>query len=88
MTPINLTHEEKDSLLLKLGQALMDVSCLMDASYGVAGLHQNGDVAPWEELLEGGRFEGWLASVSQALPDVDRIYSLAGIFNTVGYPDE
>lgn len=33
---------------------------LIDDSEGVVGLHLNGDVAPWEELMEGGRFEEWL----------------------------
>jgi len=30
---------------------------LVGESYGVSGLHLNGDVAPWDELLPGGRFE-------------------------------
>jgi hypothetical protein len=30
---------------------------LMDESTGVAGLHLNGDLAPWDELRLGGRFE-------------------------------
>lgn len=40
-------------------KALFD---LISESYGVAGLHLNGDVEPWEGLLEGGRFEEWLGT--------------------------
>lgn len=38
---------------------------LMEHSTGVAGLHLNGDVAPWSELTEGGRFEEWLLPLSE-----------------------
>jgi len=38
---------------------------LMGHSTGVAGLHLNGDVAPWSELTEGGRFEEWLLPLSE-----------------------
>lgn len=41
-----------------------DVEILMNESHGVAGLHQNGDVAEWGELELGGRFEEWLRSVA------------------------
>ena len=41
------------------------VQDLINNSYGVAGLHLNGDVAPWDELLEGGRFEAWLKDFSR-----------------------
>ena len=34
-----------------------DIDCLMAESEGVAGLHLNGDLAPWGELEPGGRFE-------------------------------
>jgi len=37
-------------------QAIWD---LIKESEGVAGLHLNGDMAPWSDLLEGGRFEDW-----------------------------
>lgn len=43
-----------------LARLLHDVDDLMDNSEGVTGLHQNGDVAPWSELAEGGNFEPWL----------------------------
>lgn len=40
---------------------------LIDESYGVAGLHKNGDVAPWSELRTGGRFEEWLLDFDEAI---------------------
>jgi regulator of replication initiation timing len=50
-----------------LRQAVAAVGGLIDESEGVYGLHLNGDEAPWDELLPGGRFEGWLCSFSEAL---------------------
>lgn len=35
---------------------------LMSESAGVAGLHRNGDLAPWDSLIEGGDFDEWLSS--------------------------
>jgi hypothetical protein len=40
---------------------------LIEDSYGVAGLHLNGDVAPWHELRTGGRYEDWLFDFDQAV---------------------
>lgn len=34
-----------------------ELAALIDESHGVAGYHLNGDVAAWEELLPGGRYE-------------------------------
>lgn len=42
---------------------------LISESTGVAGLHFNGDIAPWEELMEGGRFEEWLLPFSVESPE-------------------
>lgn len=39
---------------------------LIADSEGVAGLHRNGDVATWDELTSGGRFEDWLSSLDAA----------------------
>lgn len=62
----------------RLYQALEDltdeVQALMDDSDGVAGLHQNGDIASWSEICEGGQFP-WLASHSEAekvLKEIER----------------
>ena len=50
----------------KLRKVAEDLVALIDDSHGVAGLHLNGDVAPWDELLAGGRFEDWLRSLRDA----------------------
>ena len=42
-----------------LAGVLRSFDDLVAESYGVTGLHRNGDVAPWNELLEGGHFEEW-----------------------------
>lgn len=50
-------------LLENLVKSLED---LIDSSEGVAGLHLNGDIAYWESLQEGGRYDGWLLSLNEA----------------------
>lgn len=40
---------------------------LIEESYGVSGLHLNGDVASWTELRTGGRYEDWLFDFDQAV---------------------
>lgn len=51
------------ALCAELVQAFED---LRDSSHGVFGLHLNGDLAPWDELIEGGRFEDWLEVFARA----------------------
>lgn len=48
-------------------RGLRSVQTLIDHSYGVAGLHLNGDEAPWESLMEGGFYEVWLLDFSKAI---------------------
>ena len=64
------THDElvqmNKDLLAALKQVVGDVRALADHSYGVHGLHQNGDLAPWNSLFSGGFFESWLLSVDDA----------------------
>jgi hypothetical protein len=51
----------------------------MADSEGVAGLHRNGDVAPWETLHGEGYFGDWLNSIEECgtalakleVPDAD-----------------
>lgn len=43
------------------------VSELISHSRGVVGYHNNGDEAPWEDFLKGGRMETWL----EVLHDLD-----------------
>jgi hypothetical protein len=52
----------RDLVRLSATALVADLFNLMAESRGVAGLHQNGDEAPWEELTAGGRFEQWLGS--------------------------
>lgn len=49
--------ELETKLLAQLKGLLSDIEGLMGESSGVYGLHLNGDVSPWDELDEGGRFE-------------------------------
>ena len=52
--------------------ALNKVFDLIDESEGVAGLHLNGDLAPWSELTDGGRFEEWLCGLEKARADLQK----------------
>jgi hypothetical protein len=54
---------DPDQLQRAAAWALRDFLELVEASEGVYGLHQNGDPAPWGELLAGGRFEDWTANI-------------------------
>lgn len=64
------SHDElvamNKELLEALKRVVCDVRTLADHSYGVHGLHQNGDLAPWNSLFSGGFFESWLLSVDDA----------------------
>ena len=64
------SHDElvqmNQELLAALKRVVGDVRTLADHSYGVHGLHQNGDLAPWNSLFSGGFFESWLLSVDDA----------------------
>lgn len=51
----------------RMEAALRAVVNLIDDSYGVAGLHLNGDVAPWDELRTGGLYDEWLVAFDTAL---------------------
>lgn len=51
----------------ELRKGLAAALALIEDSYGVAGLHLNGDVAPWHELRTGGRYEEWLFDFDQAV---------------------
>ena len=51
----------------ELRKGIAAALALIEDSYGVAGLHLNGDVAPWHELRTGGRYEDWLFDFDQAV---------------------
>lgn len=55
----------------KLRKGLAAVQDLVTNSEGVAGLHLNGDVAPWDDLREAGRFEEWLIDFDAATQHPD-----------------
>lgn len=59
---------ERDALAARIEELRGDLMELVEYSTGVAGLHLNGDLAPWDELLAGGRFEGWLGSFGEVAP--------------------
>ncbi|PRP68729.1 hypothetical protein BUE93_20920 [Chromobacterium amazonense] len=50
-------HAQRDQLLAALSGLVDDIQGLMVESDGLAGFHRNGDIAPWDELEAGGRFE-------------------------------
>ena len=49
--------KQRDELLAALEGLTGDIQALIGESCGVSGLHMNGDIAPWDELESGGRFE-------------------------------
>jgi len=53
-----------------LSDGIISVRQLMNESKGVSGLHLNGDIALWDELQEGGRFEEWLSSFNWAEQEI------------------
>lgn len=69
----NLTRDEliallklKDNQIVVAKDALSSVDALIKESDGVVGLHLNGDVARWDELLIGGKSERWLFDYEHA----------------------
>ena len=63
----------QQSAALKLARvALGEMQDLIDESYGVYGLHLNGDESPWSELEQGGRFER-LITLNEALAAIDEV---------------
>lgn len=50
-------EKQRDDLLAALEGLTSDIQSLIGESCGVSGLHMNGDIASWDELESGGRFE-------------------------------
>ena len=65
----------RTELVNALGELVGEIEQLADESCGVAGLHLNGDVATWEEILPGGRFErlGSLERAESAIAKAARV---------------
>lgn len=61
------TIDSLQARIAELEKGVAAVEALIDESEGVAGLHRNGDIAPWDELRSGGRFEGWLFDFDAAI---------------------
>ena len=66
-------------VIVKLVRGINAAADLIDNSTGVEGLHLNGDIAPWNELRTGGRFESWLVEFDEAL-------SIAELLSSEGEP--
>lgn len=60
-----LLQQERDELLAQNERLRECLSDLIENSDGVAGLHLNGDISPWESLSAGGHFEEWLFPFSE-----------------------
>jgi len=56
---INEIHE-LNKINAQLIRGIEAVRALINESYGVVGLHMNGDIATWDELQETGHYEEWL----------------------------
>lgn len=50
----------------KLRKGIKAVRDLINESYGVEGLHNNGEICPWYDLEQGGTFEEWLLDFNRA----------------------
>lgn len=48
---------QRDAYLNLLSDVAYEVESLISESYGIAGLHMNGDIAPWHEIEVGGQYE-------------------------------
>lgn len=57
MAERDAAEKQRDELLAVLEGLTGDIQSLIGESCGIAGLHMNGDIAPWSELEAGGRFE-------------------------------
>jgi len=65
----NIDGEDEYHKMVKAVDAVCD---LIGESEGVTGLHLNGDIATWGELLRGGAFEEWLSALSDVIGERGR----------------
>jgi len=66
LAALRIRAEQAEAEVERLRKGIAAISALIADSSGVYGLHLNGDPAPWDELLSGGRFEEWLADFDAA----------------------
>lgn len=62
----DLASEHLSEVLDALEELISSLDSLILQSDGVFGLHLNGDLAPWVDLLKGGSHEDWLKSLSDS----------------------
>lgn len=65
-------YSEVSELLAIAKKGLFAVQSLIGESRGVDGLHKNGEVAPWDDLRSGGRYEEWLRDFDEALEQMEK----------------
>lgn len=65
--------ELKREVFKKLVDGIKAVIQLIEESKGVSGLHLNGDLATWDSLREGGKYEEWLNDFDEAVNTVEQI---------------
>lgn len=58
-------RRERDEAAAQHARIVDCVTDLIESSHGVAGLHGNGDIAEWSEIMQGGQFEEWLLPLSE-----------------------
>lgn len=61
-----LDKETLCEMVISYYKAISDVQDLINETGGVYGLHLDGSLCPWGDLLKGGRYEEWLLSLSEA----------------------
>lgn len=59
-------RQERDALAAYIQRLTRDIEELISETDGVAGLHLNGEAAPWCDLRKGGPFQEWLMSLDEA----------------------
>tara|TARA_S200002703_G_scaffold3311_1_gene4809 strand:+ start:2781 stop:3050 length:270 start_codon:yes stop_codon:yes gene_type:complete len=68
-----LPEATKNELLEKLILGMRAVEDTMCESSGIYGLHKNGDVAEWCELMNGGKFCEWLEPFNDGIIRIDEV---------------
>ena len=68
-----LPDSTKNELLEKLIVGMRSVEDTMAESSGIYGLHLNGDVAEWCELMNGGRFCEWMEPFNDGIIRIDEV---------------
>lgn len=58
---------ENEVRIERLVKGLQAVASLMGESEGVAGLHRNGEIANWDELLTGAWLEDYHAAMNEVI---------------------